>query len=78
LWGYLGDKLNIPVAELSKDNAKAAMEQHRVDTALAEEFTVVIDDCEFARYAPTAAGVEMNTLYSRAVEVINKMQRAIQ
>ena len=78
LWGYLGDKLSIPVAELSKDNARAAMEQHRVDVALNEEFTSVIDDCEFARYAPVAAGVEMNTLYGRAVEVINKMQRAIQ
>jgi len=70
LWGYLGDKLNIPVAELSKDNAKAAMEQRRVDVALAEEFTGVIDDCEFARYAPAAAGMDMNALYGRAVEVI--------
>ena len=78
LWGYLSDKLNIPVAELSKDNAKAAMEQHRVDAALAEEFTGVIDDCEFARYAPAAAGSDMNVLYGRAVEVINKMQRAVQ
>ena len=77
LWGYLGDKLNIPVAELSKDNAKAAMEQRRVDAALAEEFTGVIDDCEFARYAPAAAGLEMNTLYGRAVEVIDKMQKVV-
>jgi len=77
LWGYLGDKLNIPVAELSKDNAKTAMEQRRVDAALAEEFTGVIDDCEFARYAPAAAGVEMNALYGRAVEVIDKMQKSI-
>jgi hypothetical protein len=78
LWGYLGDKLNIPVAELSKDNAKTAMEQRRVDTALADEFTGVIDDCEFARYAPF---VEMehapSILYSRAVEVINKLQKAV-
>jgi len=77
LWGYLSDKLNIPVAELSKDNAKAAMEQHRVDAALAEEFTGVIDDCEFARYAPAAAGLDMNVLYVRAVDVINKMQKNI-
>jgi len=77
LWGYLGDKLNIPVAELSKDNARAAMEQRRVDAALADEFTCVIDDCEFARYAPAAAGMEMNALYGQAVEVINKMQKNI-
>lgn len=78
LWGYLSDRLNIPVAGLSKDNARAVMEQHQVDTALADEFTGVIDDCEFARYAPSAAGSDMNALYIRTVEVINKMQKAIQ
>ena len=77
LWGYLGDKLNIPVAELSKDNAKAVMEQRNVDVALTDEFTGVIDDCEFARYAPVAAGSDMNALYSRAVDVINKMQKVV-
>jgi hypothetical protein len=76
LWGYLGDKLNISVAELSKDNAKAAMEQRNVDAALADEFTGVIDDCEFARYAPTTAGMDMNALYDKAVDVIDKMQKA--
>jgi len=54
------------------------MEQHQVEVALADEFTGVIDDCEFARYAPSAAGSDMNTLYNRAVEVINKMQKAVQ
>ncbi len=78
LWGYLSDKLNIPVAELSKDNVKAAMEQHRVDATLVDEFTGVIDDCEFARYAPSAAGSDMDALYNRAVEVIDKMQKAVQ
>jgi hypothetical protein len=74
LWGYLGDKLNIPVAELSKDNAKTIMEQRQVDAAIADEFTGVIDDCEFARYAPAAAGAEMNVLYRRAVEVIKQFR----
>ncbi len=78
LWGYLSDKLNIPVAELSKDNAKLVMEQHHVDPALADTFIGVIDDCEFARYAPSAAGSDVNVLYNRAVEVINTMQKVIQ
>jgi len=71
LWGYLSDKLNIPVAELSKDTAIAALEQRNVDAALAEAFTGVIDDCEFARYAPAASGSDMNALYRRASDVIN-------
>lgn len=74
LWGYLGDKLAIPVAELSRDTVKSTLEQHQVDEQIANEFIGVIDDCEFARYAP-AAGADMNTLYSRAVDTINKMQK---
>jgi hypothetical protein len=77
LWGYLSDKLDIPVAELSKENGKLMMEQHQVDAALADEFISVIDDCEFARYAPSSEGLDMKTLYDRAVEVISKMQKAI-
>ena len=75
LWGYLSDKMSIPVAELSKDNAKAVMEQRNVDAALAGKFTGVTDDCEFARYAPTAAGMDMNVLYERAVEAINSLNK---
>ncbi len=77
LWGYLSDKLNIPVAELSKDSAKAAMERHKTDAASADEFIGVIDDCEFARYAPAAASSDMNALYNRAAEAINKMQKVM-
>ena len=53
------------------------MEQRNVDAVLADEFIGVIDNCEFARYAPAAAGVDMNVLYNRSVEVINKMQKTI-
>ncbi|MDR1863973.1 MAG: BatD family protein [Bacteroidales bacterium] len=77
LWGYLSDKLNIPIAELSKENGKLAMQQHQVDDASADEFIGVIDDCEFARYAPSKEVADMKTLYDRAVDVINKMQKAM-
>jgi hypothetical protein len=76
LWGYLGDKLNIPASELSKENGKLMMEQRQVAAAIADEFIAVIDDCEFARYAPAAEGADMKTLYDRAAEVINKLKIA--
>jgi hypothetical protein len=76
LWGYLSDKLTIAVAGLSRDNVKNMMERHNVDETTANEFIEVIDDCEFARYAPSQRA-DMNTLYSRAVDVINKMQKVM-
>ena len=77
LWGYLSDKLTIPVAELSIDNATTIMEQRNVNATLSKEFTSVIDDCEFARYAPSTTESDMDTLYNNAVEVINRMQRVV-
>jgi hypothetical protein len=77
LWGYIGDKLNIPVADLSKDTGKQMMQQYKVPASLIEEFIGVIDDCEFARYAPSSGNADMKTLYNRAVDVINKMQKTI-
>ncbi|MDR3095362.1 MAG: BatD family protein [Bacteroidales bacterium] len=77
LWGYLSDKLNIPVADLSKDAGKQTMQQNKVPESLIDEFIGVIDDCEFARYAPSSGNADMKTLYNRAVDVIDKMQRTI-
>jgi hypothetical protein len=78
LWGYLSDKLNIPPADLSKDNGKIAMQQHNVPESVADEFIAVINDCEYARYAPSAGSADMKTLYERAAEVIHKIELKIE
>jgi hypothetical protein len=70
MWGYLSDKLNIPVSQLSRENVKAIFEQQKIDNELADRFISVIDDCEFARYAPSAAESDMNTLYDKAVNCL--------
>ena len=31
LWGYLGDKLSIPVAELSRDRSRSALNDKKID-----------------------------------------------
>ncbi|MDR0715000.1 MAG: BatD family protein [Bacteroidales bacterium] len=77
LWGYLSDKLNIPVADLSKETGKQMLRQRQVNETLINEFIDVIDDCEFARYAPPEENADMKTLYDRAAEAINKMQKTI-
>jgi hypothetical protein len=77
LWGYLSDKLNIPIADLSKETGKQAMREHQVDETLTDEFIHVMDDCEFARYAPSAENADMKTLYDRATGIINKIQKTI-
>lgn len=76
-WGYISDKMSIPVSELSKDNVEQELMKHNVDKALSEEFIRVLDECEFARYAPSSATSGMDRIYSAAIEVISKMESSI-
>lgn len=52
LWGYLSDKLSIPVSELNKDNISLRLSQCGVDEATIQNFIKLLNDCEFERYAP--------------------------
>ena len=52
LWGYISDKLNIPVSRLSKDNVEGELRNYGVDDALIKEFLDALNNCEFARFAP--------------------------
>ena len=77
LWGYTGDKLNIPVAKLSKDNIAVELTNHGVDEKTIQEFTNLLGDCEFARYAPSASSITVADVYDRVVSLMNKMEDAI-
>lgn len=52
LWGYVGDKLNIPVEQLSHDNISLRLAEREVSKATILQFVSALDDCEFERYAP--------------------------
>ena len=77
LWGYTGDKLNIPVAKLSKDNIAVELTNHGVDEKTIQEFTNLLGDCEFARYAPSASNITVADVYDRTVALMNRMEDAI-
>ena len=73
LWGYVGDKLNLPVAELSKDNVGQQMAERGVSQESIQRFLDVLGDCEFAQYAPGDPSATMDKLYADATEVINQL-----
>ena len=77
VWGYLSDKLTMPVSELSRDNIQAAMNQYGADDALIIRFTQILDRCEFARYAPSQSGDAMEQLYQETLETISLMENSI-
>lgn len=77
LWGYISDKLNIPLADLSKDNIEENLRKSGVEEELITSFIAALNDCEFARFAPGNENEAMDKVYSSAVSVISKMENSI-
>ena len=77
LWGYLSDKLNIPVSELNRNSAVNAL----TDKGIAEEeinkLASVIDKCEYARFAPSSSAEEAEKIYDEAARFIRLVENSI-
>ena len=70
LWGYVGDKLLIEVSSLTKDNVKDKLLHRGTPEHLIDRFLKVLNDAEFARYAPSAAGIEPSQVLNESVKII--------
>lgn len=77
LWGYISDKLNIPVSQLSKDNIEEKLTNHGISNELTQEFLETLHACEFARFAPGDEHQAMDQVYTASMEVMNKMENRI-
>ena len=77
LWGYLSDKLCMPVSELSKDNVAAKLTEHQVSETLIEECLTLIGECELARYAPALSHLPEAQVYADADALMDKLENAI-
>lgn len=77
LWGYVSDKLNIPVAELNKENISEKLLARGTEEHIVTLLVDTMNECEFARFAPGDLAQAMDKIYSAATEVINKMENSI-
>ncbi|WP_430814859.1 BatD family protein [Carboxylicivirga sp. RSCT41] len=77
LWGYLSDKLSLPLSELSKDNAGEILAKSDVSDEVIAEIMEILDTCEFARYAPASGTGEMDKLYNQTIATISKLENQI-
>ncbi len=76
LWGYVGAKLNIPTSELNRQNVAQRLSEAGASSEVVDGFVSVLDDCEFAKYAPGSGADELKTVYQRGTEVINALEDA--
>lgn len=77
MWGYLGDKLSIPVSQLSRQNIASTLVDRGVDQALADRLLNVLDQCEMARYTPdSSSDASVEALYNEATSAINDLEKS--
>jgi hypothetical protein len=77
LWGYVGDKLGVPPADHDKEHVCSLLTARNAPLPMIKELTDIIEACEFARYAPAPEAGEMNTIYSRALQIITNLEQTI-
>lgn len=77
LWGYVGDKLNMPAEKLSRDNISEKLQSHNVDDNTISKFLSAIDDCEMMRFAPGDPDGNMNKTFESAMTAIMEIENVM-
>ena len=76
LYGYLGDKLSIPVADLNRENIEEKMKARSIHDYTIKQLTETMDLCEMARFAPVS-GVSPEEVLEKAKNIINEIEEKI-
>lgn len=77
IWGYLIDKLNIPVSELTRNSAVNSLTEKGIAEAEINNLTSILDTCEFARFAPSSSTAEAEKIYEGASKFIRLVENSI-
>lgn len=75
LWGYLSDRFNIPVADLTKESVREELARSGAHDE-ARLITEIISECEEAQYSPSAS-VRMDEVYAEGIDIISRIESAI-
>lgn len=74
IWGYLGDKLKIPVSELNRANVQQHLEAKSIPANDVERLIKLLDECEFAKYSPARGSNDMNEIYNEGINLLNMLE----
>lgn len=73
-WTYLADKLNISVAELTKEKVQIDLMNKNIEQQTINDTMEILNTCEFARFAPTGSQLEMGNLYEKTIRTISDIE----
>lgn len=77
MWGYLGDKLSMPVSQLTRQNIYETLSGRGVAEETANRLIAVLDQCEMARYTPDSSlESSVEAVYNEATSSINELEKS--
>ncbi len=77
IWGYMADKLNIETSGLSRDVILHDLEERGVGQDMLAEFSRILDESEFSRFAPSSERSNIDMLYRDAVILIRNLENTL-
>jgi hypothetical protein len=77
IWGYLSDKLLIPLSELTRDNCVSALAEKNVPAEIISELNSILTSCEYSRFAPSSENDSPEGLYGRSEKLIGSLENIL-
>jgi hypothetical protein len=77
IWGYLSDKLNIPVSDLTRSNAIMALSEIGIDEDRINGLKNILDTCEYARYAPSSSETGASAVFEGTSQFIKSVENSL-
>jgi hypothetical protein len=74
---YLSDKLNIPVADLSRERIGQVLTDKQVGGEALTRLITTLDTSEYAKYAPGAVSGDLQQVYTDTVSLITDLEQQL-
>ena len=75
MWGYISDRFNIPVADLTKESMREELTR-RGAADEAKQLIAIISLCEEAQYSPVESAT-MSDLYGRGIDIVSRIESLV-
>ena len=76
MYGYLSEKMQIPMANINKATISTALHSKGVDTAQIDQLIGLLDQCEMARFAPSF-DVPSEQVMENATAMVNNLESSL-
>lgn len=74
---YLSHKFDIPFADLSKEKITEKLNYKKITSETQQKLFDTLNQCEFAKYAPSAVSGDLNLVYNNTIDLISSVENEI-